>query len=169
MTKGEIDLLLELLDKALQRRLKFGPGVKDILLAVRCLLTHTSNQCAIAKRIGSSMNALLIKALASHVLQPVESLLDKESAEYACFSLYMQSNHAFELLPFLPTNFEACVINKKASAKDVTTKVLSDYLSNADIRSSARHAARQLLLRLSFLKYDDGSVCFQNGLFRYNL
>lgn len=104
ITETEIELLVELLANALHQRAKDGPGgysaaafnIKGVILAVRCLLTHSMNQMQFVNTVGPKLNALLLKALAQHALQGT-STLDAEAAEHACFSLYLQSNHGFQV------------------------------------------------------------------------
>lgn len=104
ITETEIDLLVELLANTLHQRAKEGPGgysaatfnIKGVILAVRCLLTHSMNQLRFVNTVGPKLNALLQKALAQYALQGASNM-DAEAAEDACFSLYLQSNHGFQV------------------------------------------------------------------------
>jgi hypothetical protein len=104
VTKTEIELLVELLANTMHHRGKEGPGgysaatfsVKYVLFAVRCLLAHTLNQAQIAEVAGPKLNTLLMKALAQHSIERTNAT-HAEAAEYACFSLYLQSNYGFKV------------------------------------------------------------------------
>lgn len=104
MTETEIHLFVELLANTMQQRGKDGSGgysaatfcVKYVLFALRCLLTHSLNQTHMADVAGSKLNTLLMKVLAQHSIQR-SSALDAESAEHACFTLYLQSNYGFKV------------------------------------------------------------------------
>lgn len=104
MTEGEIVLFVELLANTMQQRGKEGPGgysaatfsLKYMIFALRCLLTHSSNQKRMADVAGRKLNSLLVKILAQHSMQ-LSSSLDEESAEHACFTLYLQSNYGFSV------------------------------------------------------------------------
>jgi hypothetical protein len=166
MSEHDIDLLLEVLDNTLHLRGKEGPGgyspatfsLKYVLFALRCFLTHTTNQRSIAKQVGNHMNTLLIKALAYHTLDPTMDMMDSESAEYACFSLYVQSNYGFESLPFLPFSLKSSLSDEIEYVEDVSARILSLYQSLPSTRVAGRHAATQLLLRLRYLKFEDQLV-----------
>ena len=150
----DVDLLVELLANTLHNRGKDGPGgysaatfsVKYVLFAIRCLLTHTNNQARFSNHANLELNCLLVKALAHHAIQ--KSLtMDTEAAEFACFSLYLQSNYGFKL-PFLPTFFTTR--NDKGK---LLSKVLTSYLHTPNITPAGQHAAEQLLLRLKYLYF----------------
>lgn len=163
MSDFDIDIILELLDNTLHLREKKGLGgyssasfsVKYVLFALRCLLTHTSNQRAIAQQVSLEMNTLLIKALAYHTMDSTTASMDNESAEYAVFSLYLLSNHCFDTVPFLPNTFKS---GNPEYAEDVSVRILSLYQSLPSCRPAGRHAAAQLLLRLRYLNFQDGLV-----------
>jgi hypothetical protein len=168
MTASNIEGLLELLTNSLHLRRKEGPGgyysvsfsLKHVLFALRCLLTHTSNQKAVAKLVGREVNILLMKVLTRHTMdQSVGTFVDAESAENACFSLYLQSNYGFEKAPFLPIVYSAPtkaeMEDQVSTRKDLAAKILVSYLEAPDVRPAGKHAAEQLLLRLRYLKYGD--------------
>ena len=129
MTESEAEILVELLANSIHQRGKEGAGgysiatfsAKYVLFAIRCLLTHTLNQNRMIKVAGRILNSLLLKSLALHSTRQ-DSTLDAESAEYACFSLYVLSNYGFKvrslllllffplcLLFFVYTNFSSFV------------------------------------------------------------
>jgi hypothetical protein len=104
MTESEVETLIELLANSLHERGKDGPGgyseassnVKYVLFALRCLLVHTLNQSLMVMVAGRILNSLLVKVLALHSSR-MDSNVDVEAAEYACFSLYLLSNYGFEV------------------------------------------------------------------------
>ena len=133
LSEKDIQLLVELLDNTIGRRGKEGSGgysstsftLKCVLLSLRCFLTHTSNQLAIATQVGTTVNVLLMKALALYVTRSDEGSTDADSAQYACFSLYLLSNYAFEGLSFLPKPFAPPNDNEE-DVGDLAAKILSD-------------------------------------------
>jgi hypothetical protein len=173
MSEHDIVLFLEVLDNTLHLRGKEGPGgylsgtftLKYVLFALRCFLTHSANQNAIAKQVGNQMNTLLIKAVAYQTIYPMLDLADQESADYACFSLYLQSSYGFESLPFLPCTLASSGSNEIEYFKDISARVLSSYQVLPNISIAGRHAATQLLQRLRYLKFEDRPV----GTFQYVL
>jgi hypothetical protein len=104
LPEAEVNLLVELLSNTIHGRGKDGPGgyspatfsVKYVVFAIRCLLTHEANQILVSQQVGVKLNFLLVLQLAQHAIQRVPSM-DAEAAEYACFSLYLQSNHGFNV------------------------------------------------------------------------
>jgi hypothetical protein len=104
LSNMEINLLVELLANTMHKRAKDGPGgysaatfsLKYVLFAIRCLLTHTSNQVQMANVAGVRLNSLLIKALAHHSILKTNTM-DAEAATYASFSLYLQSSYGFQV------------------------------------------------------------------------
>jgi hypothetical protein len=105
LPEAEVHLLVELLSNTMHGRGKDGSGrysaatfsVKYVVFAIRCLLTHEANQILVSQQeVGVKLNSLLMKLLAQHSIQKVPSM-DAEAAEYACFSLYLQSNHGFKV------------------------------------------------------------------------
>lgn len=104
MTKSDAVQLLELLANTLHSREKPGAGgysafamsPKMVLKAVRCLLVEYKNQVLFSEVTGTRLNALLLKAMALHIFGG-RPQLDSEAAEYACVSLYLQSNHGFKV------------------------------------------------------------------------
>lgn len=167
MSDGEIKQLRELLDHSLHQSGKLVPGgyhsstfpASLLLCSTRCLLSHTKNQCSVAKLVGPKLNALFVKALALHVLQPSSSMVDSESAEYACFSLYLQSSYGFGEFQFLPPTFCTSNTGEQGNMKNLSRRVLSAYLASPSVCSAGQHAARQLLLRMKFLNSEDKVAC----------
>jgi hypothetical protein len=100
----EIEQLIDILAHTLYRRTKVGPGgysgttfrLKYIVWAIRCLLTQPDNQEMFAGNDMEILNALLIKILAMRAVQTVTHI-DAETAEYACFSLYLVSHYGFHV------------------------------------------------------------------------
>ena len=148
---SEASLLVELLANALHHRAKEGPGgysaatfsAKNVLCAIRCLLTSAENQKTIAINVGIRLNALLLLALAQHAVLG-SSMLDPEAAEHACFSLYLLSNFGFKY-PFLPEHLR---FGNQAE------KIFTSYLHCDDVTPAGRHAASQLMLRMQFLIFE---------------
>jgi hypothetical protein len=104
LPEAEVHLFVELLSNTMHGRGKDGPGgysaatfsVKYVLFAIRYLLTHDANQILVSQQAGFKLNSLLMKLLAQHSIQRLPSM-DAEAAEYACFSLYLQSNYGFKV------------------------------------------------------------------------
>ncbi len=104
LTETEVTLLVELLANTINNRGKEGPGgysaatfsLKYVLFAIRCLLTNYLNQLRFMNTADVKLNALLMKALALHSLMRAPTV-DAEAAEFASFSLYLQSNHGFQV------------------------------------------------------------------------
>jgi len=144
---SEAPMLLELLGNSLHNRGKKGPGgyssatfhLKQILLALRCLLTNFINIKTFYAVCGTKLNTLLLKAIALHSFK-VSSAVDSEAAEYAIFSFYLMSNFGFNK-PFLPNWYN----------HDLVAKLLLFYSSRESTSALAKHAAEQLLLRLSYI------------------
>jgi hypothetical protein len=88
------------------RRTKDGPGgfsgttfrIKYIVWAIRCLLTQPDNQEMFAGNGMEVLNALLIKVLAMRAIRNATSI-DAETAEHACFSMYLLSHYGFHVRP----------------------------------------------------------------------
>ena len=184
LSEGEIRGLVELLANTMHDRSKDGAGgysaatfgVKYVLFAWRCLLTHPSNQIRVAKVAGVHLNSLLLKALARHAISRSNSM-DVEAAEYAAFALYLQSSYSFKVCYYyvstsadlnhgcLLTNLLArppgFIIEQDAflpamyASPDerncLSAKVFTAYLRLSTITSAGRHAAEQVLLRLPYL------------------
>jgi hypothetical protein len=167
MSETDVQLLFELLKNTMHHRGKEGPGgyssatfsLKYVLFALRCLLTHTNNQHAVAEQIGRDINVLLMKALARHTTDSDSGSMDSESAEYACFSLYLLSNFGFEELPFLPKTYAPPENDASDGVDegDLASKILVSYLNSSNTRPAGQHAAEQLLLRLKYLNFEDSS------------
>lgn len=164
MSESDLYLLVELLENTMDRRGKDGPGgyssatfsPKSVLLSLRCLLTHTSNQLAVATHMGVETNRLLMKALAMFAASAEDCRLDAESAEYAVFGLYLQSNYGFENLQFLPAVYSRLENDGEGIVGDLSARVLTCYLSQSkNLRPAGQHAAEQLLLRLKYLNFAD--------------
>jgi hypothetical protein len=161
LTEIEAILMVELMANTFANRAKEGPGgysaatfhVKWVLYSIRCLLTHTGNQALFASTMGPRLNALLMKALSEYSVKN-NSTVDAEAAEYAAFSLYLQSNYGFNdrFLPAVYGNQD----NIKGTGS-LAAKVLTSYIHMESITPAGRHAADQLLLRLRYLDFK-GSV-----------
>uniref|UniRef100_A0A7S1BNT1 Uncharacterized protein n=2 Tax=Corethron hystrix TaxID=216773 RepID=A0A7S1BNT1_9STRA len=153
---SESNLLLELLSDVLHHPEKQGPGgysaesftVKGILYSIRCLLTSDMNQNTIAITSGTCLNILLLKAIAYHTFLDLPTV-DADTAEYACFSLYLLSSFGFKN-PFLPKEF---------SQDKFLEKVLISYLNSMIITPAGKHAAEQILLRVSYLVFENDPEC----------
>lgn len=104
VTESEATKILQIFSDTLHRRPDKGYSgysahtfsVKFVLLAIRCLLTQYTNQELFAQTHGTELNALLMKVLAQHTLLNAV-YVDAEAAEYASFSLYLLSNHCFDV------------------------------------------------------------------------
>ena len=150
VSKSEAELMVELLGNTLANRAKEGPGgysaatfnTKWVMFSIRCLLTHTMNQLAFVNIMGSRVNTLMMRVLAEHAIMNNTSI-DPETAEYAVFSLYLQSNYGFKSR-FLPAVF---------GSEKLFVKVLTSYIHKDDITPAGRHAADQLLLRSKYLRF----------------
>lgn len=125
----EATVFVEMLANLLHRRSVNGPGgytngtfsVKNVLFALRCLLTQIENQMRFAEANMECLNSLLLKCLGWYAFQKV-SFLDSQSAEHACFSLYLLSNYGFHAC-FLPAS-----IGRGYSARSLVAKVLSSLI-----------------------------------------
>ena len=161
VSDSEACLLVELLANTLHNRAKEGPGgysastfhVKSVVFSIRCLLTHMANQAQFFSACGVRLNALLMKALAEHSVKQ-STLLDAEAAEYAAFSLYLQSNYGFKTR-FLPAVYGND--DKINGTGSLAAKILTSYIHVKDITPAGHHASEQLLLRLRYLQFK-GSV-----------
>ena len=102
---------------------------------------------------GPRLNTLLMKALAEHSMKN-STLVDAEAAEYAAFSLYLQSNYGFKT-QFLPAFYGND--DKIKGTGSLAAKVLTSYIHMKSITPAGRHAADQLLLRLKYMHFT-GSV-----------
>jgi hypothetical protein len=200
MSDSDVELLVELFTNAMNHRGKDGKGggnylsgtfdLKCVILSLRCLLTHTSNQERIAKLLGLELNSLLINALARHALEPSSSPIDSESSGHVAFSLYLLSNHGFEGLSFLPQMYDkqqqqqqhrhrhhryrhpSNVALIEGEDHGLAAHILVSYLRLSSIPPEGRHAARQLLLRLEYLNFENRTapdvVGFVNAFIGYN-
>ena len=169
MSDSNVELLVELLANTMNHRGKEGNGggnylsgtfdLKCVILSLRCLLTHTSNQEKVARLLGSKLNTVLINALARYALEPSTSPMDSESSGHVVFALYLLSNHCFEGLPFLP-NMYACSKqqNQKEEVHGLAANILISYLRLFKIPPEGRHAAQQLLLRMKYLNFETGTA-----------
>ena len=154
-------LIVDMLGNALQNRAKEGHGgysaatfhVKWVLFSIRCLLTQASNQAVFVSACGARLNTLLMRALAEHSIKH-STVLDAEAAEYAAFSLYLQSNYGF-MTRFLPAVYGND--DKIKGTGSLAAKVLTSYIHMETITPAGRHAADQLLLRLRYMQFK-GSV-----------
>ncbi len=157
----EASLIVEMLANTLQNRAKEGPGgysaatfhVKWVLFSIRCLLTHAANQARFLSACGVRLNTLLMRALAEHSIRH-STVLDAEAAEYAAFSLYLQSNYGF-MARFLPAVYGND--DKIKGTGSLAVKVLTSYIHMESITPAGRHAADQLLLRMRYMQFK-GSV-----------
>jgi hypothetical protein len=163
MSPSDIVLLLELLNNTIQSRGKYGLGgyssstfnVKYVILALRCLLTHSRNQEQVAGKVGMELNCLLMKVLGQYTLDRGNGKIDSDAADHSCFILYLQSNYGFEESPFLPACFAPHDVeqNKDGMTDDFAAKIFYSYLQLPKIQPAGRHAAEQLLLRLKYLNF----------------
>lgn len=102
--ESELEHLVELFSNTLERRAKDGPGgysatafnFKSVLFAIRCLLSHPTNQAIFAATQMEEFNGLFLKVLGLHALQQAK-MVDTEAAEYACFSMYLLSHYGFHV------------------------------------------------------------------------
>jgi hypothetical protein len=102
----EAEQMIDMLAHTLYRRTKDGPGgfsgttfrIKYIVWAIRCLLTQPNNQEMFAGNGMEVLNALLIKLLAMRAIRNA-TYIDSETAEHACFSLYLLSHYGFHVRP----------------------------------------------------------------------
>ena len=102
--ESELKQLVELLSNTLKRRGKDGPGgysattfhFKSVLFAVRCLLSHPTNQAIFAAAQMEELNGLFMTVLGRHALQKSKTV-DAQTAEYACFSMYLLSHYGFHV------------------------------------------------------------------------
>lgn len=102
VTEVEVELLVEVLANTLQKRAKPGPGghsesafgVRNVIHSIRYLLTKSANRDRFARVAGARLNVLLMKALALYAVKH-DPTFDADSAESACFSLYLQSDYGF--------------------------------------------------------------------------
>ena len=184
LSDSDADLFVELLANVLNRRGKDGdgggnylPGTFDpgcVIFSLRCLLTHTGNQSKLARRRGLELHTLLINALSRHVFEPssAASLLDSESAGHIVFGLYLLSNHCFAGAgsPFLPKAYgrqrkhapsrEDAIDDDDEEEEEeqdpgMAANIFGSYLRLPGVPPEGRHAARQLLLRLDYLRFED--------------
>eukprot|EP00559_Dactyliosolen_fragilissimus_P009353 CAMPEP_0184857928 /NCGR_PEP_ID=MMETSP0580-20130426/3076_1 /TAXON_ID=1118495 /ORGANISM="Dactyliosolen fragilissimus" /LENGTH=750 /DNA_ID=CAMNT_0027353811 /DNA_START=59 /DNA_END=2311 /DNA_ORIENTATION=+ len=147
---SEAPILTEIFGDTLHKRGKNGPGgysistfnVNTVLLCIRCLLTNYLNIKRLHVICGLEINTMLCKTLSIYVLKE-DSIIEKEGAEHACFSLYLMSNCGFNGA-FLPSSF----------TKELVGKILFGFLSLNNISAASQHAATQLLMRLEYLKFD---------------
>jgi hypothetical protein len=166
MTESNVTGLVELLTNCLHLRRKDGAGgyssvsfsLKHALFALRCLLTHTSNQMTVVKVAAIEVNTLLMKVLSKHIMDhTTNNFVDDESAEYSCFCLYLLSNYGFQDSPFLPIAYSPIPnINtggKDMNRSDLAAKLITAYIDQPGITPAGLHAAQQLLLRLAYLNY----------------
>jgi hypothetical protein len=150
-------MIVEMLANAIQNRGKEGPGgysavtfpVKLILSSIRCLLTHATNQSRFVEQCGVRLNTLLMKVIAEHSIE-ASTVIDNEAAEYAIFSLYLQSNYGFKTI-FLPAVYGN--EDKVSGSGSLAAKIFQAYLDMKNITPPGRHAVEQLLLRLRYLQF----------------
>jgi hypothetical protein len=151
LIKGsEAVLIVELLANSLHCRGKSGIGgynattfnPKKVLFAIRCLLTNKFNVKTLYVTCGVRLNALLFKAIALHSIQDI-ALIDPQAAEDACFSLYLLSNHGF-MSPFLPSQKEGFPFYQ----------IMHCYFHKESCSTAGKHAAKQLMLRTSYLNFE---------------
>jgi hypothetical protein len=156
VTDTDVIRIVELLATALHRRIKEAATfrVKDVVFAIRCLLTQNENRVKFAHLQGTLLNALLIKVLAHHsVLGAI--YVDAKTAEHACFSLYLMSNHCFQKHAFLPQSF--AVAKTERISDSPCAKILTAYQQERSITAAGKHASDQLLLRLKYLHFGNKS------------
>lgn len=152
-------------------------SLKGVLHSIRCLLTEPGNRSKFASINGARLNALLLKVVAQYALLSDEGgnssrndAIDNEAVDHAVVSLYYMSQvgfHEFVCMSshgqstFLPSIFgrksKAGSSNSVANcdAKDILVKVLTLYVGKIDASSAVgRHAAVQLMLRASLLRFE---------------
>lgn len=147
---SEAALIVELLANSLNARGKPGPGgynattfnIKIVLFAIRCLLTNRYNVKTLFITCGVKLNALLFKVIAIHTIQD-SSTIDSNAAEDASFSLYLLSNHGF-MSPFLPPEADGFPFHQ----------VMYHYFHSTSCTKAGKHAAKQLMLRMSYLNFE---------------
>jgi hypothetical protein len=150
LSSNEVEVLIEMLANTLNGVGKEGGysaatfHTKSVLYAIRCLMTKSVNQTKFATE---RLNTLLLKALAQYCL---EQQVDAEAAEYAVWSLYLQSNYGFRSR-FLPAMFGNQ--DKIAGTGSRFAKILTMYLHSDGITPAGRHAADQLFLRMRYLDF----------------
>lgn len=187
IAEHEAHSLVELLSHCLESRSKEGPGgysgatfsLKAVVHSIRCLLSiESGNRSKFASINGARLNALLLKVVARYALLLEEGdnnnsgddAIDNEAVDDAVVSLYYMSQAGFHesvcmsshgQSTFLPSTFG----KKNHDAKDIIVKVLTLYIGNMNASSSdiGRHAAIQLMLRASLLRFE-GKVADLNYL-----
>jgi len=175
--------LVELLSHCLESRSKEGPGgysgatftLKGVVHSIRCLLSMESgNRTKFASINGARLNSLLLKVVARYALLSDEGdnnnsgddAIDNEAVDDAVVSLYYMSQVGFHesvcmsshgQSTFLPSTFGKNSSSAKSrGAKDIIVKVLTLYIGNTNASPSniGRHAAIQLMLRASLLRFE---------------
>lgn len=156
MSEADVELLVELLMNTLHQKGKEGPGgysvssfsIKYVIYALRCLLTHTTNQYRAAALAGIKLNTLLLKAVAQFSLLR-DTPIDMEAAEQAIFCLYLLSNMGFEQ-SFLPAMF-----SNEQEHGELAAKIFTAYRNLSTTANAGKHAVEQLLLRIKYLVFEE--------------
>ena len=187
----EAQTLIELLSNTLHGRAKEGTGgysgatfsLKSVLYALKCILSEPKNRLVFAATYWGSqacpLNVLLLKAVARYSLLSTaeNSNMDAEAAEHALLCLYYMTLYGLDdaaigyPLPYLVGNVTSAFLPTafgdygKLDAKSVLAKVLASYLSKGDdaTTNKGRYAANQILLRLSYLRFEGSVAALVSG------
>ena len=157
--------------------------LKGVLHSIRCLLAvEPGNRAKFASINGARLNSLLLKVVARYSILSDEvsdsmssnnDTIDNETVEDAVVSLYYMSQVGFHesvcmsshgQSAFLPAKFgkKGKAGSSRSSnlancdAKDIIVKVLTVYIDKIDASTCrcGRHAAIQLMLRASLLRFE---------------
>lgn len=176
LMRSEPEYITEIFADVLHHRSRDGPGgysattftLRGIIMSLRCLLTVDSNRKAFTDQgkrrgvnDGTKVNALLLKALAIHSLQKSSSM-DAETAEHACWSLYLMSEFGFHG-SFLPIEYGPSQVDfdhhrhHPRPLGGLAVKILLSFMQSDYVTPQGRHAANQLLLRVHFMVFEGAS------------
>lgn len=160
--------------------------LRGVLHSIRCLLAmDAENRSKFASINGARLNALLLKVVARYALLSDEGdnnsgndAIDNEAVDDAVVSLYYMSQIGFHesvcmsshgQSTFLPSTFvkrskksgSRSSVTTNYDAKGIIVKVLTLYIGKVSASSSnvGRHAAIQLMLRASLLRFE-GEVTY---------
>ena len=126
-----------------------------------------------AKFNDIQLNTLLIKIIGFYLKGVTYS--DAHAAEHACFSLYLSSQNGFQVSfaslreCWRPSLAKHCVLvvppvqscflpeslGNGYNSRSLVAKILSRFKDSSGASPSVCHAAKQLLLRLKFLVFED--------------
>ncbi len=120
ISNHEAHYLVELLSNCLHSRPKDGYSassfsLKGTLHAIRCLMSKRENRLVLASH-SARINTLLLKTIALYSFREsndggINDIMDSEAAEHAVFSLYLMSNHGFQVrTPTVPASC-LCLVN----------------------------------------------------------